>query len=82
MSDINITVGPDGIHGTGWEQLKQAQKAFQDKFCSSCTHWDAEAGAFKQAGHQNHPEDCRFHWTDIIGQCWNYLKREGSNDNH
>jgi hypothetical protein len=71
-----ILVGPGGeICGASWDEIKLYQKEFQKEFCPSCVHFDLEKNDFKEKGHPNDPNDCKHHYTDIIGQCWNYRKR-------
>lgn len=58
--------------------LKTAQRAFQKQYCPICVHWRCRGvggGEFKEKGHPNDAEDCSRHWTDIVGECWNYRKR-------
>jgi len=71
-----VTVSGSNISDSSWDQIKQYQKEFQEEFCPSCFSFDPEKNDFKEKGHQNNPEDCKHHWTDITGQCWNYQERE------
>ena len=71
-----VTVdGSGNIGGSSWSQIKQYQLEFQKEFCPSCYYFDPEKNDFKEKGHKNNPEDCKAHWTDIAGQCWNYHER-------
>lgn len=63
----------------GLNALKSLQKEFQQKYCSSCGHFDPDKGDFRQKGHLNDPKDCRYHWTDYLGQCQNYHSPSDSN---
>ena len=60
----------EGIAG-GWNAIKIAQRVFQQKHCPHCGHFDQEKKDFKKKKPDN-LEDCLYHWTDILGQCWNY----------
>jgi hypothetical protein len=72
-----VTVdGHGNIEGSSWGQVKQYQKEFQEEFCPSCFCYDPKKKCFKEKGHTNDPEDCKHHWTDIAGQCWNYQERK------
>ena len=72
-----ITVGPGGkISGGNWEEIRKWQIEFQLEHCVSCIHFSQEKQDFEEKGHSNNPEDCKYHWTDIAGQCWNYRERE------
>lgn len=58
--------------------LRTAQRAFQKQYCPTCVHWRCRGvggGEFKKIGHPNDAADCRWHWTDIMGTCWNYRTR-------
>jgi hypothetical protein len=72
-----IAVGPGGkISGGSWEEIRKYQIEFQLEHCISCIHFDPEKQDFEEKSHLNNPEDCKYHWTDIAGQCWNYRERE------
>jgi len=72
-----VTVDGRGkIEGSSWSQVKQYQTEFQQEFCPSCFRFDLEKKCFKEKGHTNNPENCKHHWTDIAGQCWNYQERD------
>jgi len=72
-----IAVGPGGkISGGSWEEIRKYQIEFQLEHCISCFHFDPEKQDFEEKSHPNNPEDCKYHWTDIAGQCWNYRERE------
>lgn len=72
----NIKVGASSIEGAGWDEIKQWQSEWQKRFCRYCVHYDITANDFREKGHKNEPENCKLHWTDIIGACWNYKNRE------
>lgn len=73
----SVTVdGQGNMSGSSWEQVKQYQSEFQKEYCPSCFYFDPEKNDFKEKGHQNDPDNCKNHWTDIAGQCWNYQERE------
>lgn len=57
--------------------LKTAQRAFQRQYCSTCVRYRCVVGGgeFIEKGHPNDAADCRRHWTDIMGTCWNYRVR-------
>jgi hypothetical protein len=55
-----------GIAG-GWNAIKIAQKVFQQKHCPNCGHYSQEKKDFREKNHPNNPEDCLYHWTDILG---------------
>lgn len=55
--------------------LRTAQRAFQKQYCPSCARYDPRTRDFIRKGHQNDAADCFWHWTDIVGECWNYRKR-------
>ncbi len=66
-----------------FDGIKQLQKEFQEKYCKTCVGYDPKTGDYIEKGHPNDPKNCKNHWTDIIGQCWNYRRREdaeGQND--
>lgn len=65
----------EGIAG-GWQAIKIAQKVFQEKNCPNCGHYNQRERDFKKKGHPSNSEDCLWHWTDILGQCWNYHSAE------
>ena len=71
----DVSVGPDGFEGITEGQVRQFQTEFKQEFCSLCIHLNTDTGEFREKGHQNDPQDCKFHWTDIVGQCWNYRPR-------
>jgi hypothetical protein len=55
--------------------VMELQKEFQEKYCKSCVRYDPAIQDFLQKGHINDPSDCYWHWTNIIGECWNYKPR-------
>ncbi len=72
-----VTVDGEGnITGSSWDQIKRYQLEFQQEYCPSCFRFDPAKNDFQEKGHQNDPNDCKSHWTDIAGQCWNYQERE------
>ena len=70
-----IMLGPDGtLEGIagGFQAIKIAQRIFQQKYCCHCAYFDKTRSDFKEKGHQNNPDDCLYHWTDVLGACWNF----------
>jgi len=59
-----------------FEGIRELQKEFQKEYCVSCVNYDSEKKRFIQKDHVNDPKDCKYHWTDIEGTCWNYKKRK------
>lgn len=55
--------------------MKELQIEFQEKNCKNCIEYDFIKNDFKDKMHDNDPEDCKWHWTDILGNCWNYKVR-------
>lgn len=68
---INTTRGGEMV-GLNEDIVSRWQKEFQADFCNSCVHFDIQRQGFKEKGHQNNPDDCVKHWTDIVGICFNY----------
>lgn len=69
-----VVVDARGIHGLSEAAIIEWQKEFRKEFCAKCVHYDPEKKNFRETGHPNNPEDCKYHWTDIIGQCWNFKR--------
>jgi hypothetical protein len=58
-----------------FDGIKELQKEFQEKNCKNCKEYDLVKNDFKEKGHVNDPKDCKYHWSDILGNCWNYKVR-------
>lgn len=71
----DVTISGSTMEGLGIDILSRWQKEFQNEFCAACVHFDMDKGHFERKGHQNDPEDCFSHWTDIVGVCWNFKER-------
>jgi hypothetical protein len=66
----DITIGSDGtLEHIDWSTIKRWQEEFQRDYCSQCVRDD---------GPRNERGDCASHWTDIVGQCWNFQSREAA----
>ncbi|MBI3282813.1 hypothetical protein HYZ70_01925 [Candidatus Curtissbacteria bacterium] len=74
-SDVSVD-STGKMEGANWDLVKQWQIEFQNEFCPSCINFDPKTNTFKEKGRANNPDDCKYHWTDIVGQCWNYRNRE------
>lgn len=72
----DITIQGHKMEGSGIDITRRWQKEFEDEFCEFCVHFDAVNRRFKEKQHQNDPEDCSHHWTDVVGVCWNFRERE------
>ncbi|MEM5872516.1 MAG: hypothetical protein QXD55_01510 [Candidatus Aenigmatarchaeota archaeon] len=58
------------------ENIRGLQIQFQQKYCPSCVNYHINKNDFKEKGHPLNHNDCKWHYTDILGECWNYRKRE------
>ncbi len=56
--------------------VRALQEGFQRTHCPSCARYNPHTRTYLEAGHLNNPADCRYHWTDIVGQCWNHRPRQ------
>lgn len=56
-------------------EIKKLQKEFQKKNCPNCINYNIEKRDFITKGHSNNPYDCKYHWTNMLGDCFNYEKR-------
>jgi hypothetical protein len=56
--------------------LKELQKEFQRKYCPTCIHYDMQNNQFLEKGNSADEEDCRYHFTDFLGNCWNFKERK------
>lgn len=73
-----VVATPTGFEGVTDGQLRTWQSEWQKEHCRDCTHFDTKTNDFHEKNHPNHPgEDCTHHWTDIVGQCWNYRTAAG-----
>lgn len=60
----DIVLFSDGsIEHVDWSTIRRWQEEFQRDYCRACQHFNQLRDA---------RDDCAFHWTDIVGQCWNF----------
>jgi hypothetical protein len=63
----DIVLHSDGnIEHVDWSTIRLWQREFQRDYCGQCRHQDEARDA---------RGDCARHWTDIVGQCWNFERR-------
>ena len=66
----DILVVSDGrIEHVDWALIRRWEREFQAEFCTSCRHFEAE---------RNAAADCALHRTDIVGQCWNFERKQAA----
>ena len=59
--------------------IRFLQEEFQRKYCPDCRHYNPKTKTFIELSgdsYPRNPSDCKWHYTDIIGQCWNYRERQ------
>jgi len=77
MSKRGIGSKPTQEDKDAFDGIKKLQEEFQKKYCPSCERYDPVKKDYVEKGHENNPEDCIRHWTDILGECWSYKPRKG-----
>ena len=76
-----LTMSPEELKRFS-ENIKGLQIQFQMEYCKACEHYDKEKEDFKNVGHPNNPLDCINHYTDIVGDCWNYTDYAAMEQGH
>lgn len=74
--DITVNGQTDTMEGFNVDIVKRWGAEFQQDFCASCLNYNRDGQDFIEKGHPNNPQDCKSHWTDIVGICFNYRERD------
>jgi hypothetical protein len=54
------------------DPIAQIQTEVQREQCPTCDRFDKKKNDFKEKGHPYNPQNCKYHWTDITGECTGY----------
>ena len=76
MMNKGLTAGENKEEDKVFDEIKELQKEFQEKYCPKCIAYDPIKKDFIYKGNDRDLEGCKHHFTDILGSCWNYYKRE------
>jgi hypothetical protein len=64
-SDIVLS-SAGNIEHVDWATIRRSQREFLRDYCGGCRH---------AAEPRDERGECRLHWTDIVGECWNFERR-------
>ncbi len=63
--------------------IAELQKEFQEKYCPTCANYSPAKNKtflnllnFLNLRRSSDFSDCKLHYTDILGQCWNYSPKK------
>lgn len=70
--DIVLDTSTGAIENADWTMVERWREEFQREFCASCVEFDQKKKRFREKGRDYFPEDCKWHYTDMAGQCHNF----------